>query len=278
MSLDCSVVLTRAGVRAMLDRTTGELMHPGVGPLAEAERLYVEPSRLALRLSDTAAEPHHDTAAEPLVLFDVGLGAGSNAAAAFRLSEALGRRRLRIISFDRSLAALELALAADNAGAFGLAGALSEPARRLVAQGRCEGSSTDWRFVDGTLPRALEAARECADVVFWDPFSPKANPELWTYEAFCALRAVCRPGATLHTYSGATAVRSALLLAGFTVGFGPRIAPGKRATEAALDAAVGEPLDRRWLERLERSSAPLPVDAPSGALEQIAAQPQFGGR
>jgi queuine tRNA-ribosyltransferase len=66
------------------------------------------------------------------------------------------------------------------------------------------------------------------------------------------------------------------LLAGFAAGFGPRIAPGKRATEAALDAAVGEPLDRRWLDRLRRSSAPLPADAPRGALEQLAAHPQFG--
>ncbi len=267
MSLDCSVVLTRAGVRAMLDRTTGELMHPGVGPLAEAERLYVEPSRLALRLSEPSAEP--------LVLFVVGLGAGSNAAAAFRLAESLGRRRLRIISFDQSLAAFELALAAENSSAFGLDGALSGPARQLVGERRCEGRHAEWRFVQGVLPRALELARERADVVFWDPFSPKANPELWTYQAFCAMRALCRPGATLHTYSGATAVRSALLLAGFAVGFGPRIAPGKRATEAALDAALGEPLDRRWLDRLGRSSSPLPVDAPQGALDLVGAAPQF---
>ena len=79
----------------------------------------------------------------------------------------------------------------------------------------------------------------------------------------------------MHTYSGATAVRSALLLAGFEVGFGPRIGPGKRATQAALGSAVDEPLDGRWLERVRRSSAPLPVDAPAGALEQIAKARQF---
>jgi queuine tRNA-ribosyltransferase len=267
LSLDCSVVLTRQGVRAMLDRTTGELMHPGVGPLAEAERLYVEPARLAQRLDEPSEEP--------LVLFDVGLGAGSNAAAAFRLAESIARRRLQIISFDQSLAAFELALAAENASAFGLDRAMSEPARQLLQERRCAGRHTEWRFVQGTLPRALELAGAHADVVFWDPFSPRANPELWTYEAFRSSSRVCRPGATLHTYSGATAVRSALVLAGFVVGLGPRVAPGKRATEAALDGAVSEPLDRRWLERLMRSSAPLPADAPEGALERIAVAPQF---
>lgn len=267
MSLDCSVVLTRQGVRAMLDRRTGELMHPGVGPLAEAVRLYLEPSRLAERLGEASERQ--------LVLFDVGLGAGSNAAAAFRLAESVARRRLQIVSFDHSLAAFELALQAENASAFGLDGALDGRARRLLEERHCGGSHTDWHIALGTLPLSLEQTSARADVVFWDPFSPRANPELWTYAAFSSLRSVCGAGATLHTYSGATAVRSALLLAGFVVGLGPRIAPGKRATEAALEAAVSEPLDRRWLERLRRSSAPLPADAPEGALELIGAAPQF---
>ncbi len=53
----------------MRDKLTGELMHPLVGPLVEAPRLYIEPSRLAERLS----QADHDG---PLVLLDVGLGAG----------------------------------------------------------------------------------------------------------------------------------------------------------------------------------------------------------
>lgn len=268
MSLDCSVVLTREGVRAMLDRNTGELMHPGVGPLAEAARLYVGPSRLSERLAAPLEEP--------LVLFDVGLGAGTNAAVAFRCAEAVGRRRLRIVSFDQSLAALELALDGTHRNAFGLDGEIGEHARQLLADRESSGRFADWRFIHGVLPSSFaNAAPERADVVFWDPFSPRANPELWTYAAFAAVRAAARAGATLHTYSGATAVRSALLLAGFEVGFGPRIGPGKRATEAAFGARVAEPLDARWLERVGRSSAPLPADAPAGALEQIGQLSQF---
>jgi queuine tRNA-ribosyltransferase len=252
----------------MLDRMTGELMHPGVGPLAEAERLYVEPSRLRQRLSEPGAEP--------LVLFDVGLGAGTNAAVAFRCAESVACRRLCILSFDQSLAALELALDGEHSSAFGLQGEVGAHARRLLAERVCQGRFTDWRFVQGDLPGSLVAAGgERADVIFWDPFSPRANPSLWTCSAFATARAVCRAGASLHTYSGATAVRSALLLAGFEVGFGPRIAPGKRATEAAIAARVADPLDRRWLERVQRSSAPLPVDAPRGALELIAGAAQF---
>jgi queuine tRNA-ribosyltransferase len=272
MSLDCEVVLTHSGAPAMLDRITGEVMHPVVGPIAEAERLYVVPSRLEARLR--ALDP------EPLVLLDVGLGAGSNAAAAWRLSESLvgAARRLRIISFDRSLAALELALAPEHAAGFGLAGQAGAAARALCAQGRYDSARSEWQLRRGELSSTLALERPAsADVVFWDPFSPLANPSLWTWSAFMALRRVCRAGATVHTYSGATRVRSALLLAGFAVGVGEKIGEGKYATIAALEADVlGRPLDRRWLSRLGRSSAPFPPDAPPDAFTRIAAMAQFG--
>jgi len=278
VSLDCEIVLTRSGARAMLDKHSGEIMHPVVGPLTEAERLYVGPSRLAERLSDSRTEPTATTT-EPLVLFDVGLGAGSNAAAALRVSESLPEspRRLHIVSFDVSLQALELAVQPAHAAAFGLEGVAGDAARALLARGHHDSPHTSWRLITGDVRTTLtrEPARS-VDVVFWDPFSPRSNPELWTLEAFAALRRVCREGATVHTYSGATAVRSALLLAGFHVGIGEKIAEGKFGTHGALEeAALHQPLDQRWLARLARSSAPFPKDAPADAIERIRAMQQF---
>ena len=270
-ALDCEVVVTRGGARAMLDRTSGEVMHPIGGPLAEAHDLYVAASRLVERLGGAEREP--------LVLLDVGLGAGSNAAAAIRAAEACapGARRLQLVSIDRSLAAFELALAPEHAEAFGWAGPAGHLARTLASEHRVESERVDWRLCLGDVLEVLAAEPAgSTDIVFWDPFSPGANPELWTLAAFSALRRVCRAGATVHTYSGATAVRSALLLAGFRVGVGEKIAEGKHATLAALEpAALEHPLDRRWLERLARSSAPFPVDAPAEALAHVRALPQF---
>lgn len=266
----------------MLDKNSGEVMHPVVGPLTEAERLYVGPSRLRERLSVSTvrtAEPGTDSDLTPLVLFDVGLGAGSNAAAALRVSESLPKaaRRLHIVSFDVSLQALELAVQPAHAAAFGLDGVVGDVARTLLSRGSHEGPRTSWRLAVGdvrtTLPREPAGA---ADVVFWDPFSPRNNPELWTLEAFVALRRVCRDAATVHTYSGATAVRSALLLAGFHVGMGEKIAEGKLSTHATLErAALHQPLDDRWLARLGRSTAPFPKDAPVDAIERIRGMAQF---
>jgi hypothetical protein len=125
----------------------------------------------------------------------------------------------------------------------------------------------------GSFDDIVEAA---ADVVFWDPFSPRANPELWSVAAFTTLRGRCRAGATVHTYSGATAVRSALLLAGFYVGVGEPTGEHKAATCAAVElAALERPLDRRWLERLGRSTAGFPADAPADAYRRVCEHPQF---
>ena len=271
MSGACEVVVTRSGARAMLDRGTGEVMHPIGGPLVECERLYVTPARLAERLAGN--EP------EPLVLLDVGLGAGSNAAAAISLRLGLGdaARPLSIVSFDRQLDAFELALAAEHASAFGWVGAARAAARELAANGVYRDAKLHWLLRRGDVLDALgREPAASADVVFWDPFSPAQNPELWTVAAFRALRRVCRQGATVLTYSGATAVRSALLLAGFWVETGEEIALGKRATRASTGPeGLSRPLDVRWLERLARSSAPFTSDAPSDALECVRAHPQF---
>jgi queuine tRNA-ribosyltransferase len=266
------VVRTRSGAAAVRDEVLGEVMHPVVGALREAVQLYAVQSRLQERLLEPGQAP--------LVVFDVGLGAGSNALAARRISESLpaAARRLEIVSFERDTEALQLALDPSHAAELELAGEPGRAARSLLALGRHETQRTRWRLLRGDALAALEAgaAEAACDVVFWDPFSPKANPELWTVRAFSALRRACNPRATLFTYSSSTTVRAALLLAGFAVGSGEPSGAQKESTCAAVQPSdLLRPLDGRWLARLSRSAAPLPMDAPAGALDRIRALPQF---
>jgi queuine tRNA-ribosyltransferase len=267
------VVTTTSGACAVRDRAVGEVMHPVVGPRVESRRLYIEPARLVERLSQPLREP--------LVLFDVGLGAGSNALAAWQAAAALGEwsRPLTIVSFDRTVAALALATSAQHASSFGYEGDSLRAAHALIARHVHATGRTVWRLEVGELSVRMRAQAEAsADVVFWDPYSPRANPELWSVAAFRALRRVCRAGATVHTYSGATAVRTALLLAGFAVGLGPRVSDKKWSTVAAVNRQdLAEPLSVAWLERVRRSSAPFPPDAPARAvaLAMLEASAQF---
>jgi queuine tRNA-ribosyltransferase len=292
--MKCEVILTRSGAPAMRDRASGEVMHPGTGPGVEPQALYVVPSRLDARLRDA----RHGDASDDLVLLDVGLGAASNAIAAWRVSEALREseahegapsaraRRLQIVSFDDDLSALELALRPEHAESFALTttgGDANAAATALLRNGRHETSRTTWRLSLGDFP--VQLAREpsaSADVVFWDFYSSKTHPHLWSLATFRELRRVCRSGATLHTYSTATSFRAGLLLAGFAVGVGGGTGDRAETTLAAVDIAdLERPLDARWLARLERSTAALPADvgddadARAAALAQIRACVQF---
>lgn len=263
------IIRTRGGARAMRSLAEGEVMHPGVGPLVEAEQLYVRQSRLRERL--TAGE------GPCLVLFDVGLGAGSNALAARSASESLSAEaaRLELVSFERDLGALDLAL--TDGEAFGWRGEPAEAARALLANDAHATARTDWRLVRGDLLEALAKQTVPADIVYWDPFSPRANPSLWTIAAFSAARRIAGPRCTLYTYSASTATRLALLLAGWAVGVGDAIGDKAQTTAAAvLMSDLARPLDRGWLARLSRPDVPLPSDASPDAVARARQAPQFG--
>jgi tRNA U34 5-methylaminomethyl-2-thiouridine-forming methyltransferase MnmC len=67
------------------------------------------------------------------------------------------------------------------------------------------------------------------DAVFFDPFSPRKCPELWTEEFFSDVNTVMKKGAILATYSCAKPVRRNMENAGFIVKDGPivrRWSPG----------------------------------------------------
>jgi queuine tRNA-ribosyltransferase len=122
------------------------------------------------------------------------------------------------------------------------------------------------------------------DLIFYDMFSSRTHGDEWTVEAFRPLFSVCghRP-AELFTYSTSTAVRVALLAAGFHVAKG-RSAGVKQETTIAL--IPGYPLPCRhtllaadWLAKWHRSHAKYPEGLPEeerAAFERtITGHPQF---
>lgn len=265
------------GALAIRERASGEVMHPGSGPRVEAESIYVAPSRLEARLREGG---------QPLVLLDVGLGAATNAITAWQVSEAqsASARMLDIVSFEHDLDALKLALRPENADELGLTtdGANAHAAATtLLTEGHHETPRTRWRLRLGDFPAALADLPDAfADIVFWDLFSPRTAPALWTVGMFTALRRVCRAGATVHTYSASTSTRSGLLLGGFAVGVGDPTGEHDETTIAATRVAdLALPLGAGWLGRLSRSSSPVPSDAGSHreALLRVRACPQFEG-
>lgn len=107
--------------------------------------------------------------------------------------------------------------------------------------------------------RILDITDSSQDAVFLDPFSPPKNPELWTLQFFQELYRVISPSGVLLTYSSALPVISALLKAGFYVGYTPpheRRRGGIFASKAS--AQVKYPLSDEDLYYLQVSARAVP--------------------
>lgn len=267
------LITLRTGSRAVRHLTSGEVMHPAVGPWEEARKLYVDQlDPLArLRVADGG----------PLRVLDVGLGAATNAVALLTAVREAGpfARPLEVVSLERDLAPLRLALA-DPEG-FPFLRPWAEAAETLMACGVWEGEGITWRLLHGDIHETLAQAGGGFEVVFYDPFSPKANPTLWTPSLLEEVRSTCRSdakGAVLATYSAATPTRVSFLLAGFYVGAGVATGGKQETTVASTRPELLEaPLGARWLARWERSSARGPHGAELTEADEatVRAHPQL---
>jgi queuine tRNA-ribosyltransferase len=190
------------------------------------------------------------------------------------LDAAAGHAPVELVSFERDLDALRLALA--HTGPFAH---LRHPAPNLLAhRGRFERERLTWQLVeDDFLARYREAPQP--DVIFYDPFSSKVDAPLWSLEAFRALREHLTGAVELITYSSSTAIRSSLLAAGFHVARGVASGPKEETTIAMTVPLPGHVLlGREWLERRARSTAPVAHDVADRAEvdRAIRNHPQFG--
>jgi len=274
------------GIGHIREMASGEVMHSVNDPAEEARSLYVEQSRLVERLAQSDAAP--------LVVWDVGLGAGSNAMAAIQAVEAMRppgpHRRLTLVSFENDLDSLKLALR-HPAWFKHLRHAAP---RGLLADNRWSSAAAgvDWLLLRGDF-NATKFTAPLPDVIFFDPFSSKTDSALWTLAAFRELANLLSSTAVeLFTYSHSTSVRTALLAAGFYVARGRRTGPKAETTIGLTPRAAVDPegrelmhgrelLGEEWLAKWRRSDAqaPLGTDSSDASWHQaVRAHPQFRAR
>lgn len=244
----------------------GETMHPVVGPLVEARTLYAR----QLKLVERAA-----LLDRPMVIWDVGCGAGGNALVVLDELAASGCNA-ELISFDHTLEGLRFAArSADRlpcmAGWKSVVEELVE--ERSVAFAR-HTAGFNWRFHETDFPTWLTGgvAEAAPDSILYDAWSPKNNPAMWTLDVFRKLHARLDPHrpCNLATYSRSTLLRTTLLAAGFYAGRGVACGAKEETTVAAnTPGLIERPLDRAWLEKAMRSSAAAPLEQPVYVREPL---------
>lgn len=283
---DYEVHLAAEGFASIRQVSSGEIMHSHTPPMVEAKALYVEQAGLAERLRLPAgADP---ATAAPLVIWDVGLGAAANAMAAIQCYEAEAAqgpvRRMQVISFENDLDSLRLAMTHKNRFDYlRHSGPDALLARGAWASRQFPGLG--WELHVGDFWTTAAGASAQPDLIFFDFFSHKTDTACWTAPQFRKLLGLCDPRkpAELFTYSASTAVRVALLDAGFHVAIGTGTGV-KKETIVALTPGYATPcryalLGKAWLDRWRRSSAKFPEGLPAAeraALEaRIEGHPQF---
>jgi hypothetical protein len=263
------------GEKTLRSLERNETYHPGIGPLPEARALHVEQQRLKIR----CAQPGK------FVLWDVGLGAAANAVAALN-AFAGSVADVEVHSFDRTIAPLEFALSEPEALPY------LQPYRGAVAELLQTGAvrvsaRVRWHFHRGDFrEQVLRTDLPAPNSIFYDPYSPATNCEMWTLPHFENLyRQTMRgPDCFLTTYSRSTAVRVGLLLAGFYVGVGCVIGEKDETTIAAnRPGLIERPLGRKFFDKVKvsRNGSPfrdlkhsvVPISTEDYA--RLAEHPQF---
>ncbi len=274
---DYEIHTAREGFASIRHTRSGEIMHSRTPPMEEARRLYIEQSRLSERLR----EPMHG----PLVIWDVGLGAGANAMAAIACHEGSDApiRDLHVVSFENDLNSLKLAFRNNDRFTYlrhgAPAGILKSSAWRSKSR-----PGLAWTLVQGDFPGVLDDAIPAPDLIFYDMFSGKTNAGAWTLATFRRIFTACRGRSVgLFTYTCSTASRVAMLAAGFHVARGRGTGDKTETTIALTPQAVRDDHDLLgcgWLEKWGRSTARFPADVPSAehpATESaIRGHAQFG--
>lgn len=279
------LVKLASGVHSVHSTAHCETFHPVIGPVAEAEALYVRQLRLVERLRAHQGE---------FVIWDVGLGAAANALTVLRAAREV-HGAIRLVSFDHTLEPLEFAL--THASDLGYFGGYEEHLRNLIQHHRVAfqdaAQAVDWEFHLGDFPsllRSLATAPErklpAPHVILFDAFSPAKNPAMWTQPLFADLFQLLDPSrpCALPTYSRSTMLRVSLLLAGFFVGAGHATGEKEETTIAANTLGLlEEPLGQDWLLRTRRSTSAEPMWEPvyrqarltGETWERLRLHPQF---
>ena len=249
------IVTLKSGIKSLRSLDHQETFHPTTGPLGEATILHTEQQRLVERSSGV----------KKFVIWDVGFGAAANVIAAIEVLKKCNlETEIELHSFDKTTAPIEFALSHASELEY-LVGYESSINELILNQQVQLTSRMRWQLHLGDFSSLMKQDNRNfppPNTIFYDPYSAATNPEMWTLEHFKSLHQNLDPKeeCLLTNYSRSTAVRVALLLAGFFVGTGCVIGEKAETTLASNHLEMlKKPLERAWLDRVRYSTNAAPL-------------------
>src|SRR6267378_5321508 len=160
------IVKLASGVHSVHSLAHRETFHPVIGPVAEAEALYVKQLHLPERMAAHTGE---------FIIWDVGLGAAANVLTVLRATRAAACP-LRVISFDHTLEPLQFAL--EHAATLGYFTGYEDIVKTFLRDHQCKftdgARAVHWQLHLGDFPTFL--ARQSSPESKTTQFPPSPPP------------------------------------------------------------------------------------------------------
>lgn len=265
------MAMTGDGSPTLLSPHHGAPYHSMYGALTESRHVFID-NGLEMAAPNTS----------PIRVLEVGFGTGLNAALTWDWAQRKSRS-VHYIGIEPHRVPPETLSQLNYAQYCGM----SEEAFQGLHPSAFHGAmvpSPDGRFTGEVVTSSCaqffkqrKPGKDC-DVVFYDAFSPKDQPEMWTESAFKEVRQCLKVGGILVTYCAKGEVRRAMEAAGFAVERLPG-PPGKREMLRARNLPIerfnvrvygillDRPRERVLLAREQLGAFGEKVKFPGGGME-----------
>ena len=195
--------LTEDGSHSLYNSQYNQHYHSVSGALKESRHIYMNLGLIPLIESDQ----------QTIRVFEMGFGTGLNAYLTWQAADQYKKKILYtgVEAFPISLV---------EASNLNYESVISQPGFLQLHKSSwfTEHSFSEYfQFRKEQLTLQEFSTENLFDVIYYDAFDPKAQPELWTEEILQKIAAQTRPGGVLVTYSSKGIVKRALAAAGFKV-------------------------------------------------------------
>ncbi len=209
------IVVTDDGSRTVVCRDDGQSFHSESGAIAEAKSVYLENSGVLQKFKSKT----------PVRIFELGFGFGLNFFVAANFAMELNATLEYVAVENRPVpndVVQQLALDSQEATKIAWRAWLNAAPNPAAEDESLRERLRSWEGVSCCICECDFSEFDRVDIkefdtIFFDPFSPESNPELWSEACFGACLELLASGGTLVTYCVKRSVQDALKNVGFRV-------------------------------------------------------------